>query len=58
MRSTREVRCPKCGRLLFKIIDEEEIEILCSKGCRPALRYKLPQRNLTVYKEAGKIILR
>lgn len=58
MRSEKEIRCPKCGRLLFKIIDDEKIEIYCSKGCKPILIYELPQRNLTAYKEAGKIIIR
>jgi len=57
MRSKKEIRCHKDGRLLFKIIDDEYIEISCPK-CGLIQTYKLPKRQLTDYTPSGKIVLK
>jgi len=57
MRSVKEVRCHKDGKLLFKIIDNEWIEISCPK-CKTKQLYKLPDRPLTDYINAGRIVLK
>lgn len=57
MRSVKEVRCERDGRMLFKVIDDEYIEITCSK-CGMKLLYKLPERQLTDYKPSGRIVLK
>jgi phage FluMu protein Com len=56
MRNTKEVRCKNDGKLLFKIIDDEYIEIVCSK-CKRKLLYKLP-KSLTSYIPSGRIVLK
>lgn len=56
MKSTKEVRCEVDGRMLFKIIDNEYLEITCSK-CGKKLLYPLPTRPLTAYKKSGRIIV-
>lgn len=57
MRSVKEVRCERDGRMLFKVIDDEYIEITCSK-CGMKLLYKLPERQLTDYKPSDRIVLK
>ena len=57
MRSVKEIRCERDGRMLFKIIDDEYIEITCSK-CGLKQTYKLPKRQLTDYTPSGKIVLK
>ena len=56
MSKTKEVRCVIDGRMLFKIIDDEYLEISCSK-CGRKLLYPLPTRPLTVYKKSDRIIV-
>lgn len=56
MKSTKEVRCEVDGRMLFKIIDDEYLEITCSK-CGRKLLYLLPTRPLTAYKKSDRIIV-
>jgi len=57
MRSVREIRCKVHGKLLFKIIDNEWIEVYCDK-CKKPQRYKIPERLLTDYINAGRIVLK
>jgi len=57
MRSRKEVRCKKDGRILFVIVDNEYIEIKCSK-CGLKQTYKLPEKQLTDYTPSGKIVLK
>ena len=57
MRSRKEIRCKKDGRLLFVIVDNEYIEINCSK-CGLKQTYKLPEKQLTDNKLSGRIVLK
>lgn len=56
MAKIKEVRCEVDGRMLFRIIDNEYLEISCSK-CGKKLLYPLPTRPLTAYKKSGRIIV-
>ena len=59
MRKVREVRCQRCGKLLFKIIDDEYIEIYCTRNtCKNKLIYKIPEKPLTEHIPSGKIVLK
>ena len=57
MRSRKEIRCKSDGRLLFVIVDNEYIEINCSK-CNLKQTYKLPDKVLTNQISSGKIVLK
>jgi phage FluMu protein Com len=46
MPTIKEVRCEDCGDLLFKVIDEEYIEIICGRKKHKTL-WKLPKNILT-----------
>jgi len=56
MKSRKEIRCPVHGKLLCVIIDDEYIELYCSK-CKKKYLYKLP-KNLTSYIPSGRIVLK
>jgi phage FluMu protein Com len=56
MGKIKEVRCGECGDLLFKIIDEEYIEIVCGRKGHKTL-WKIPKILLTNYKEPNKLYI-
>ena len=57
MKSRKEIRCERDGRLLFVIVDNEYIEINCSK-CNLKQTYKLPDRPLTSLPHSDRIVLK
>jgi len=56
MEKVKEIRCPVHGKLLFKIIDYEYIEVWCDK-CKKRQRYKIPRKPLTQNNKISKMIL-
>ena len=57
MKSRKEIRCKNDGRLLFVIVDNEYIEINCSK-CGLKQIYKLPINPLTDLPQSDRIVLK
>ena len=57
MRKVREIRCKECGDLLFKVIDEQYIEIVCGRKKHKTL-WEMPNRPLTDNINIGKIVLK
>lgn len=57
MKSRKEIRCEKDGRLLFVIVDNEYIEINCSK-CGLKQKYEIPDKILTNQISSGRIVLK
>jgi len=57
MRKIREIRCKQCGDLLFKVIDDQYIEILCGRKKHRTL-WEMPERPLTDNKKIGRIVLK
>jgi len=57
MRKIREIRCKQCGDLLFKVIDEQYIEIVCGRKKHKTL-WEMPKRPLTYNKKIGRIVLK
>jgi len=57
MRKIREIRCKQCGDLLFKVIDDQYIEILCGRKKHRTL-WEMPERPLTEKINIGKIVLK
>ena len=57
MRKVREIRCRQCGDLLFKVIDEQYIEIVCGRKKHKTL-WEMPERPLTDNNKIGKIVLK
>jgi len=57
MRKVREIRCGQCGDLLFKVIDEQYIEIVCGRKKHKTL-WEMPKRPLTEKINIGKIVLK
>jgi phage FluMu protein Com len=56
MQKLREIRCGDCGDLLFKIIDEEYIEIICGRKGHKTL-WRIPEPHLTNKKEPDKLYI-
>ena len=57
MKSRKEIRCKSDGRLLFVIVDNEYIEINCSK-CGLKQIYQLPDKVLTSIMPSDRIVLK
>jgi phage FluMu protein Com len=56
MQKVREIRCGDCGDLLFKVIDEEYIEIICGRKGHKTL-WRIPETHLTNKKEPDKLYI-
>jgi len=57
MKKIREIRCKECGDLLFKVIDDQYIEIICGRKKHKTL-WEMPERPLTDNINAGRIVLK
>ena len=57
MKKIREIRCKECGDLLFKVIDDQYIEIICGRKKHKTL-WEMPKRPLTDNINAGRIVLK
>ncbi len=57
MRKIREIRCKECGDLLFKVIDDQYIEIICGRKKHKTL-WEMPERPLTDNNIIGRIVLK
>lgn len=56
MPKMREIRCGDCGDLLFKVIDEEYIEIICGRKGHKTL-WRIPETPLTKYMKPDKLYI-